>query len=40
MLKEGQTAKITTEVNPDLMGGMIVNIGDKYTEMKDRYSNF
>merc|ERR1712003_166401 len=34
MLEPGQTASITTSVNPDLMGGMIVNIGDKYTDMK------
>merc|ERR1712183_500242 len=27
-------AQISTSVNPDLMGGMVVNIGDKYTEMK------
>merc|ERR1711937_1048557 len=31
MLEPGQ---ISTSVNPDLMGGMIVNIGDKYTDMK------
>jgi F-type H+-transporting ATPase subunit O len=34
MLEPGQTAQISTSVNPDLMGGMIVNIGDKYTDMK------
>jgi len=34
MLGAGQTAQISTSVNKDLMGGMIVNIGDKYTEMK------
>merc|ERR1711915_982749 len=34
MLEPGQTAQISTSVNPDLMGGMVVNIGDKYTEMK------
>jgi F-type H+-transporting ATPase subunit O len=34
MLKPGQTAQISTSVNEELMGGMIVNIGDKYTEMK------
>merc|ERR1712193_184620 len=27
-------ARISTSVNPELMGGMIVSIGDKYTEMK------
>ena len=40
MLAAGQSAQITTSVNPELMGGMIVNIGDKYTEMKECYSIF
>ena len=35
MLEDGQTAEISTTVNPELMGGMIVSIGDKYTEMKE-----
>merc|ERR1711868_126142 len=34
MLEPGQTAQISTSVNPELMGGMVVSIGDKYTEMK------
>merc|ERR1711917_51924 len=34
MLEPGQSAQISTSVNPELMGGMIVSIGDKYTEMK------
>merc|ERR1712180_9442 len=34
MLEPGQSAQITTSVNPELMGGMVVSIGDKYTEMK------
>lgn len=35
MLEAGQSAQISTSVNPELMGGMIVSIGDKYTEMKE-----
>merc|ERR1712227_538138 len=34
MLEPGQTAQSSTSVNPELMGGMVVSIGDKYTEMK------
>merc|ERR1711862_276802 len=34
MLEPGQTAQISTSVNQELMGGMVVSIGDKYTEMK------
>lgn len=33
-LEAGQSAKITTAVDAELMGGMTVSIGDKYTEMK------
>ena len=33
-LGEGQTACISTSVDSDLMGGLTVAIGDKYTEMK------
>ena len=40
MLEPGQTAQISTSVNPELMGGMVVSIGDKYTEMKECYSIF
>merc|ERR1712080_605750 len=34
LLGEGQHAVIDSSVNADLRGGMIVSIGDKYTEMK------
>merc|ERR1711944_309694 len=32
-LKEGETIKLTTAVDPSLIGGMIVVIGDKYVDM-------
>merc|ERR1712018_436837 len=32
-LKEGETLKLTTAVDPSLIGGMVVNIGDKYVDM-------
>jgi F-type H+-transporting ATPase subunit O len=34
LLGAGKHAVINSNVNPDLKGGMIVSIGDKYTEMK------
>ena len=44
-LGAGQTAAITTSVDAELMGGLTVSIGDKYTEMKvfnliKKYCNF
>lgn len=30
---QGQTILLTTKVNPAIMGGMIVSIGDKYVDM-------
>jgi F0F1-type ATP synthase delta subunit len=33
-LKAGESADISVSVNPELLGGMIVSVGDKYTEMK------
>ncbi|CAK9290366.1 unnamed protein product [Gordionus sp. m RMFG-2023] len=32
-IKKGQLLKITTKVDPSLIGGMIVKIGDKYVDM-------
>merc|ERR1712025_484073 len=32
-LKEGETIKLTTAVDPSLIGGMVVVIGDKYVDM-------
>ncbi|CAB3368983.1 Hypothetical predicted protein [Cloeon dipterum] len=32
-LKSNQTLLLTTKVNPELLGGMIVSIGDKYVDM-------
>merc|ERR1711990_1088718 len=34
LLKSGESADISVSVNPELLGGMIVSVGDKYTEMK------
>merc|ERR1711970_1471258 len=34
LLKAGESADISVSVNPELLGGMIVSVGDKYTEMK------
>ena len=33
MLTSGQTANVTTEVNPDIMGGLQVKIGDKFMDL-------
>jgi len=32
-LKKGETIQLTTKVDPSLVGGMIVSIGDKYIDM-------
>lgn len=32
-LKSGQTILLTTKVEPSIIGGMIVSIGDKYVDM-------
>merc|ERR1712168_1763137 len=32
-LKEGESIQLTTKVDPAIMGGMIVSIGDKYVDM-------
>ncbi|KAL8570936.1 hypothetical protein ACOMHN_023608 [Nucella lapillus] len=32
-LKKGETLQLATEVDPSLMGGMVVFIGDKYVDM-------
>lgn len=32
-LKKGQTIQITTKVDPSIIGGLIVSIGDKYVDM-------
>lgn len=32
-LKQGQTLLLTTKVNPAIIGGMLVSIGDKYVDM-------
>merc|ERR1712110_109044 len=34
LLKAGESADISVSVNPELLGGMIVSVVDKYTEMK------
>ena len=31
--KKGQSLKVTTKVDPAIIGGMIVVIGDKYVDM-------
>lgn len=33
LLKKGQTALLTTKVDPSIIGGMIVSVGDKYIDM-------
>lgn len=32
-VKKGQTLNIELKVDPSIMGGMVVNIGDKYVDM-------
>lgn len=32
-LKKGQTILLTTKVDPSIIGGMIVSVGDKYVDM-------
>ena len=32
-VKSGQVIKITSRVDPSIIGGMIVSIGDKYVDM-------
>ena len=32
-LKAGQSIQLTTKVDPTIIGGMIVSIGDKYVDM-------
>lgn len=32
-LKKGQTILLTTKVDPSIIGGMLVSIGDKYVDM-------
>ncbi|KAK7106923.1 hypothetical protein V1264_014943 [Littorina saxatilis] len=32
-LKKGEVLQLTTEVDPSLMGGMVVSIGDRYVDM-------
>lgn len=32
-LKQNQTLKVTSRVDPSIIGGMIVSIGDKYVDM-------
>lgn len=32
-LKKGETIKLTSKVDPSIIGGMIVSIGDKYVDM-------
>ncbi|KAG8234598.1 hypothetical protein J437_LFUL017101 [Ladona fulva] len=32
-MKKGETILLTTKVNPDIIGGMVVSIGDKYVDM-------
>jgi F-type H+-transporting ATPase subunit O len=43
-VKSGQSIKMKTHVDPSIMGGMVVSIGDKYVDMSTaakikRYSN-
>lgn len=43
-VKSGQSIQIKTSVDPTILGGMIVSIGDKYVDMSTaakikRYSN-
>jgi len=33
LLKKGQTILLTTKVDPSIIGGMIVSVGDKYVDM-------
>lgn len=33
LLKKGQTILLTTKVDPSIIGGMIVSVGDKYIDM-------
>ena len=32
-LKKGESLQLTTKVDPAILGGMIVSIGDKYVDM-------
>ena len=32
-VKTGQTIKVTSKVDPAIVGGMLVSIGDKYVDM-------
>lgn len=32
-VKSGETIKVTTKVDPTIIGGMLVSIGDKYIDM-------
>jgi len=32
-MKKGETLKLTTKVDPSIIGGMLVSIGDKYVDM-------
>ncbi|EFN84641.1 ATP synthase subunit O, mitochondrial [Harpegnathos saltator] len=32
-LKKGQTILLTTKIDPSIIGGMLVSIGDKYIDM-------
>lgn len=32
-VKSGQVIKLTTKVDPAIIGGMVVSIGDKYVDM-------
>ncbi|KYN38293.1 ATP synthase subunit O, mitochondrial [Trachymyrmex septentrionalis] len=33
LLKKGETALLTTKVDPSIIGGMILSVGDKYVDM-------
>ncbi|XP_018047933.1 PREDICTED: ATP synthase subunit O, mitochondrial [Atta colombica] len=33
LLKKGETALLTTKVDPSIIGGMIISVGDKYIDM-------
>ncbi|XP_070818697.1 ATP synthase subunit O, mitochondrial [Chaetodon trifascialis] len=35
-LQKGETIKLETKTDPSILGGMIVSIGDKYTDMSTR----